>query len=510
LTDNKWVQREDCNYRRDYDAIFKDIRDGKIEEVPTMRWLCENDLFFLLVFGLGRTYANVPFIVNIIREFEDGPDTDTLDLWARGHLKSTIITFASVIQELIRDPDTTIGIFSHTRPIAKKFLRIIKATLEGTVPIKDWFPEVFFMNPRKEAPKWSEDDGIYVKRKTAAKEASIEAWGLVDGQPIGAHYKLRIYDDVIVKASVSTPEMIRKTAQAFEESESLGTEDGRMRMVGTHWHFADLYTEVRKGNYGSFHVRVKPIYDPETKLPVLFSEEKVQKIQSKQSRYVFSCQYLLQPVADDEREFNVENIRTFDARPAKLNKYILCDPASSKKKGSDKSAFIVVGIDEFGNRYVLDAVHDKLNLTERWNALKDLATKHKPIAGIGYEEYGLQADLEHFKVMERQEGVYLPRIKELGGHVSKEDRIRRLEPIIESGRLLVPIKGIVKKGQDVVEELKEQLRFFPYGKHDDFIDALSRLEDPEFRARNPVDIAGLGDNVISMLDRKIANSYDMV
>jgi phage terminase large subunit-like protein len=231
-------------------------------------------------------------------------------------------------------------------------------------------------------------------------------------------------------------------------------------MVGTHYHFADLYTAIRKGEYGNFHVRVKPAIDKETKRPVMLTEKRLAELRSKQGTYVFSCQQLLEPVAESEREFNVENIRTFDARPSKLNKYILCDPASSKKKGSDKSAFIVVGVDEFGNRYILDAVHDKLNLTERWNALKDLATKHKPIAGIGYEEYGLQADLEHFKVMERQEGVYLPRIKELGGHVSKEDRIRRLEPIIESGRLLVPIKGIVKKGQDVVEELKEQLRFF--------------------------------------------------
>ena len=45
---------------------------------------------------------------------------------SREHAKSEIITFALTIQDILRDPNETFGIFSHNRPMAKQFLRLIK------------------------------------------------------------------------------------------------------------------------------------------------------------------------------------------------------------------------------------------------------------------------------------------------------------------------------------------------------------------------------------------------
>ncbi len=90
-----------------------------------------------------------------------------LDLWAREHFKSSIITTALTIQDILcthgNDPidesgECTIGIFSHTRPIAKAFLRQIKGELEKNDFLKRMFPDVLFKHPEKESPKWSEDE----------------------------------------------------------------------------------------------------------------------------------------------------------------------------------------------------------------------------------------------------------------------------------------------------------------------------------------------------------------
>jgi hypothetical protein len=84
---------------------------------------------------------------------------------------------------MLRDPEITIGIFSHTKPVARKFLLQIKQELETNEDLKRVYPDVFWDDPRKESPAWSEDKGIVVKRKSNPKEATLEAHGLVDGSP---------------------------------------------------------------------------------------------------------------------------------------------------------------------------------------------------------------------------------------------------------------------------------------------------------------------------------------
>ena len=124
-------------YKFDYNEIFRRIAVGEIPQsqaVPTYRELCRQDLFFLLFFGLERTDVNHPWVVARIREVEE-KHNNTLDLWAREHFKSTCLTYALPIQELLNNPEERICIFSHTRPIAKGFLRQIKNTLESDTPV---------------------------------------------------------------------------------------------------------------------------------------------------------------------------------------------------------------------------------------------------------------------------------------------------------------------------------------------------------------------------------------
>jgi hypothetical protein len=60
-----------------------------------------------------------------------------LDLWGREHGKSSLITFGLTIQDILNDPEITVGIFSYSRPIAKAFLRQINCSVKATRVAKD-------------------------------------------------------------------------------------------------------------------------------------------------------------------------------------------------------------------------------------------------------------------------------------------------------------------------------------------------------------------------------------
>ncbi len=79
-----------------------------------------NDRFFLLTGLCNRVDMIHPWIYDRSREVEADPD-NYLDLWARGHGKSSNISFAGCIQEVLCNPEICIGIFSNTKDIAKPF-----------------------------------------------------------------------------------------------------------------------------------------------------------------------------------------------------------------------------------------------------------------------------------------------------------------------------------------------------------------------------------------------------
>ena len=172
------------------------------EQYGHYRNLARTDLFFLLRYTLKRTDLDHDWLFDRCREVEQQPDGH-LDLWAREHYKSTIITFGLTIQNILQSHgenplpewdgrEPTFGLFSHTRPIAKGFLRQIKQEFEANEHLKHFFPDILYENPKKDAPKWSEDDGIILKRQGNPKESTVEAWGLVDGQPTGKHFDVLV------------------------------------------------------------------------------------------------------------------------------------------------------------------------------------------------------------------------------------------------------------------------------------------------------------------------------
>jgi len=459
------------------------LEENSLNEI--VRLLCLSDLFYLLVVVCGRTDMNNDFAFARCREVEANPDNH-LDLWAREHWKSTIITFGLTIQDILKDPEVTFGIFSHTRPIAKAFLRQIMREFESNKILHSAFPDVLWGEDTKQSPKWSEDDGIIVKRQSNPKEATIEAWGLVDGQPTSKHYKVLLYDDIVVQASVSSPEMIQKTMTGLEQSYNLGvTTSMKRRFVGTRWHFNDAYKTIKDRQTAIPREHPGRIGGVEEGESVFWPEEIHLMKRRDMGPYTYAAQILLNPKADAMQGFKREWLRFYSKiKPEGMNKYILVDAANSKKKGSDYTSMWVVGLASDGNYYALDIIRDRLNLTERGDRLFALHRKWKP-KQVRYERYGMMADIEHLKNRMENE-TYRFDIIEVAGQTSKVDRVKRLLPIFENGRFYLP-KSLYqtdwqKTPVDMVHSfIEEEYMAFPVGLHDDMLDALARIAEPDLK-----------------------------
>ncbi len=216
------------------EQLLRAWRDLENRGREAIRELIRTDRYYLLVKVLRRKDALHPWVYARCREVEAAPD-GYIDIWARESFKSSIITVAGSIQEVLKDPDITIGIFSHTKPIAKAFLAQIKREFEANTVLKSLFPDILYEDPERQSPSWSLDNGIIVKRQSNPNVSTIEAHGLVDGQPTSKHFKLLLYDDVVTDTSVYTPEQIQKTTEAWSLSDNLGSIGGRKRYVGTRY-----------------------------------------------------------------------------------------------------------------------------------------------------------------------------------------------------------------------------------------------------------------------------------
>jgi predicted phage terminase large subunit-like protein len=452
------------------------------DKKSALKHLALNDLYFLLRYVLKRKDIERQWLFERCREVYADPD-ENIDLWAREHYKSTIITYGLTIQDILRDPDNTFGIFSHTRPIAKAFLRQIKREFESNEELKELFPEVLWANPSKEAPKWSEDEGIIVKRAANPKEATVEAWGLVDGQPTSKHYNTLIYDDVVTRESVTSPDMIAKTTEALELSYNLGAEGGKRRFIGTRYHFNDTYKTIMAR--GTAKPRVYAATDDGTfeGEPLLLTRERLSEKRRDQGPYTFNCQMLQNPVADSTQGFKTEWLKHYEGDASRdTNRYMLIDAANEKRKGSDYTSMWVIGLGTDGNYYALDIIRDRMNITERAELVIKLHKKWKPLE-TRYERYGMMADVEFIKRLQTEQN-YRFEITEVGGATPKNDRIRRLVPIFEQGKFYLPTsmyktdyEGI---SRDVVENFtEEEYKAFPVSIHDDMLDALARIAEPD-------------------------------
>lgn len=456
----------------------------------------------------GKLWADHPWVFDRCMELQKDPD-DQLHLWPRFYFKSSLITQNLTMWEWIRDVQPpTEGTALRTLILTYKrdvtgtaFLLMVKREIEQNVLLRSHWPDLFYADP-KQSGDWGAG-GLRIKQRGNPREATLSVSGL-DSMPTSQHFDRIIYDDPVVRETVRTEDMMKNTIEAMRQSTFLRADDTKVRYIGTRWKIGDPWQTWL--NAKLFKLNHQDCFD-ENGEPVLRSREFLSRFLKDAGQYEFSAQMRGNPIADDEKRFQLQWMRYYEDEPMQervgKNVYILIDPARSQKKGSDYTVIWVVGLGADHNYYLLDLYRERLNVPDFLDLLFDLVAVWKPIK-VFEEVFGAQRDVEHIRERQRLIGYrfdidVVPEVRS-----PKEERIEALMAPMADGRFWFPRApgfGHTAKGdhRDTLRVFKEdEYQFWtPSGStmHDDMLDCLAFLQIDKMR------------NLLRWPVRKVSDGY---
>ena len=388
-------------------------------------------------------------------------DKKQLQLWPRGFFKSSCITVGYVLYRIIKDPNIRILIANSTLSNAKSFLREIKGHLENNEKLR----EIIGDQVNKDS-KWTETEIIVRGRTKNLKEPTVQVAGV--GQSlVSQHYDCIICDDVENADSVNTRELLEKTKSWFKLLYSLLNPDCQLIVIGTRYHFNDLYGYLIKNFSDEFKPQIHSVFNEDGSpiFPERFSLEHIEELKKSQGSYIFSCQYLNNPVDSESAKFRKSDVLyyTNDDLDKNLHTVMAVDRAYSTSKTADYTAIVIASIDPKNNLYVRLAKRLKCREGEIIDNIFEYRQLFK-VDLVGIEQKAFKDTLEPTlkDEMRKRNDYFL--VEELRGRTSKVSRIEGLVPRFEAGTIFI---------KEEMVDLEDELLRFPVAEHDDLADALA-------------------------------------
>lgn len=346
--------------------------------------------------------------------------THQLLLFPRDHGKSRHVAYR-VVWELTKNPALRVLYISATSNLAEKQLNFMKGIFTSSIYRRYW-PDMVSkeVGLRK---KWTNTEielDHPLREKENIRDPSIFCAGLTTSVT-GMHCDIAVLDDVVVQENAYTEEGRKKVASQYSLLSSIEGAEAKEWVVGTRYHPKDLYNSMLEMREETFSeegevIGDEPIYEVFER-PVedmgdgsgeflwprqqrkdgkwfgfnrqIWSRKKGQYLDQMQ----FRAQYYNDPSDPDNRPVDYDQFQYFDKqllsqsggnwfyKARKLNIIAAIDFAYSKRKRSDWTAIVVVGMDSENNYYVLDIsrfrtdsikeyFNELLNMSNRWGFRK--------------------------------------------------------------------------------------------------------------------------------------------
>ena len=467
----------------------------KLEE---MRQKGKSDLFYLATRILG--FDKMTEWHRMLAEKFTGKRKKNIRLWLlpRGHFKTSLFTVAGSVFYLLNNPAERILISSAVLANSKDMVSeigdvFIRSELFRNL-YSEWCPE----NQKMPDTVWTKAQIELPNRKDFAKmEKSVEAHG-ADTAVVSRHYTRLMFDDIVAPGNIETPELRKKTLNYFRACLSLKESvDTPIDLVGTRWHDSDLYSELIS-NWDIEVVKIPAIIDSQPVFPELFSLEALEELKKNQGSYLYSALYMLDPVPEEMQTFKTswwvhfDWVKEFDEQSGyqKMcreddgeiipigHRFMCSDVAKSEGKG-DYSTGMVITTDNENNWYILDMWRGQVLPMALADKLIDICYYWFPnVVGIETITYELMLKLYIEEKMRRERINFPVQAINQGNKLSKELKIKALQPMFESKCIYFP------RNHPLTPILKEELERFPSGKNDDLADTLQMFRELVFPSKN--------------------------
>jgi predicted phage terminase large subunit-like protein len=340
---------------------------------------------------------------------------------------------------------------SNTREQAEAFIREVRGHFEQNLNLRCIFGDL-------KGSIWTDRKLTVGARKRIAKEPTIFSTG-IDGAIISRHFDLIICDDIVDDENSRTESRREKLRVRFFKVLLPCLEpDARLAVIGTRYHYRDLYANLMESGFIPSATIISALdHEGRSSWPEKFPAPYLKRLRREAGTVIFNAQYQNDTEAMKGAVFKEEWLQFYKALPSALRIYQGVDLSIAQSSNSDFFAIVTIGVDEWGNIYVLDCYCARLSFRQQTAAIVDRYRRFDPIK-VAIESNAYQAAQVECV---REFGAI--RTAKVFTRYDKLSRAWRLSAYFEDGRVWF--------GGNM-HEIVEQLLAFPQGEHDDLFDAL--------------------------------------
>lgn len=364
-------------------------------------------------------------------------------------------------------PDLSIIMSSYAQRLATRNSKFVRNAIESA-RYDDFFPGITLSDDTAAANEW-----------TIAGHAGGALAAGVGGGITGHGGKLLIIDDPIRNRADAESDVYRDRVWDWYTDDALTRVEepgGAIVLMHTRWHTDDLAGRIlRSEDAGAWTVLDLPALAFEGDLlgrapdealwPERYPVEVLERRRRDMGDYSFNAEYQQRPVASQGGLFKRDKFNIINHAPADIVKQVrFWDLAMSEKTSADYTDGLLMGMTAGGRLVILDNERVQVD----WDDVEPFIAK-RCIADTPAVRVGVEAAFYQTKAVQKL--LKRPELHSFSirGYKPDTDKFTRALPF--AARVGEGLVDVLRRSW--TEPLIEELCSFPYGAHDDQVDACS-------------------------------------